>query len=152
MLNELHLVKKGNPDEIFNSYYADVLEVAKKKKITYDPKEKPLFPQSFNFDEGDKIVFCIYEDDANVFSKPLQVVVGKYLSKDLVDYVQVDEILFTENYYQVDRPSVEISAGQRKVFAGDKIPNCCVPCNAATARSSLTAVLNFILLDFNRFV
>ena len=47
MLNELHLVKKGNADEIFNSYYADVLEVAKKKKITYDPKEKPLFPQSF---------------------------------------------------------------------------------------------------------
>ena len=46
MLNELHFVKKGNPDEIFNSYYADVLEVAKKKKIVYDNKEKPLFPHS----------------------------------------------------------------------------------------------------------
>ena len=61
MLNELHLVKKGNPDEIFNSYYADVLEVAKKKKIAYDNKEKPLFPHSFYFDEGDKIVFCIVD-------------------------------------------------------------------------------------------
>ena len=36
MLSELHLYKKGTPDEIFNSYYADVLEVSKKKK----PKEK----------------------------------------------------------------------------------------------------------------
>jgi len=122
MLNELHLTKKGNPDEIFNSYYADVLEVAKKKKIAYDNKEKPLFPHSFYFDEGDKIVFCIVEDDRKIFAKPMQVAVGTYLTKNLIDYLRVDEILFQENYYPYDRASIEIDAGSRKVSSGDEMP------------------------------
>ena len=122
MLNELHLVKKGNPDEIFNSYYADVLEVAKKKKIAYDNKEKPLFPHSFYFDEGDKVVFCIMDDERKIFAKPIQVATGLYFTSNLVDYLRVDEILFNENYYPHERASVEVSAGTRKVTSGDEMP------------------------------
>jgi len=122
MLSELHLTKKGNPDEIFNSYYADVLEVAKKKKIRYDSKEKPLFTTSFYFDEGDKIVFCIVEDDRKIFAKPIQVAIGTYRTRNLIDYLRVDEILFQENYYPIERASVEVDAGTRKVFSGDEVP------------------------------
>jgi len=94
MINELTLAKQGNPDEIFSSYYADVLEVAKKKSITYDSKEKPLFTNQFYFDEGDKVVFCIVTDEREIFAKPLQVAVGSYFTNNDVDYLRVDEILF----------------------------------------------------------
>ena len=122
MLNELHLTKKGNPDEIFNSYYADVLEVAKKKKIQHDGKEKPLFSHSFYFDEGDIIVFCVVDDERKIFAKPIQVATGSYFSSNLVDYLRVDEILFKENYYPHERASVEVSAGTRTVTSGDEVP------------------------------
>ena len=39
------------------------------------------------------------DDETKILAKPIQVAVGKYLSKNLDDYVQVDEILFKENYY-----------------------------------------------------
>jgi len=124
MINELHLTKVGNPDEIFSSYYADVLEVAKKKKIDYDSKEKPLFTNQFYFDEGDKIVFCIVEDERKIFTKPVQVAVGSYFTNNEVDYLRVDEILFQikENYYYADKASIEISAGTHTVVRGDEVP------------------------------
>jgi hypothetical protein len=122
MLNELHLTKVGNPDEIFNSYYAYVLEVTKKKKISYDSKEKPLFTSSFYFDEGDKIVFCVVEDDRKIFAKPMQVAVGTYHTRNLIDYLRVDEILFQENYYHTDQASVVVDAGTRQVSSGDELP------------------------------
>ena len=124
MLNELHLTKTGNPDEIFNSYYADVLEVAKKKSITYDSKEKPLFTNQFYFDEGDKVVFCIVTDEREIFAKPLQVAVGSYFTNNDVDYLRVDEILFQikENYYYADKATIEIPAGERNVSNGDEVP------------------------------
>ena len=124
MINELTLAKQGNPDEIFSSYYADVLEVAKKKKIAFDSKEKPLFTNTFYFDEGDKIIFCIVEDERKIFAKPLQVAVGAYFTNNEVDYLRVDEILFQikENYYDDDKASVEISAGTRTVARGNEVP------------------------------
>ena len=52
----------------------------------------------------------------------MQVAVGTYLTKNLVDYLRVDEILFQENYYPYDRASIEIDAGSRKVSSGDEMP------------------------------
>jgi hypothetical protein len=123
MLNELTLTKQSNPDEIFSSYYADVLEVAKKKSIAYDSKEKPLFTNTFNYDEGDKIVFCIVTDELKIFAKPIQVSIGSYFTNNEVDYLRVDEILFQikENYY-ADKATVEISSGSRTVVRGDEVP------------------------------
>jgi len=120
MINEIHLRKRGTPDEIFNSYYTDVLEVAKKKGIKFNPKEKPLLPNTFYFDEGDKIVFCIVNDEKKVFQKPIQVAIGSYYENDLVDFMKVDEVLFTEHYEM--RATIQIPAGTRKVSSGDKVP------------------------------
>ena len=120
MLNELHLRKRGNPDEIFHSYYGDVLEVAKKKSIKYDAKEKPLMPHTYYFDEGDRIIFCVLNDDQQIFQKPIQVAVGKYYENNLVDYLKVVQVLFQENYEMI--ASIQIPAGERRVSAGDELP------------------------------
>ena len=120
MLNELHLRKRGNPDEIFQSYYGDVLEVAKKKSIKYDAKEKPLMPHTYYFDEGDRIIFCVVSDERKIFHKPIQVAIGKYFESDLVDWMKVEEILFQENYEM--NATIQIPAGTRKVSPGDEVP------------------------------
>ena len=120
MLNELHLRKRGNPDEIFQSYYGDVLEVAKKKSIKYDAKEKPLMPHTYYFDEGDRIIFCVLNDERQIFQKPIQVAVGKYYENNLVDYLKVVQVLFQENYEMI--ASIQIPAGQRRVNTGDELP------------------------------
>ena len=120
MLNELHLRKKGDPDEIFKSYYGDVLEVAKKKSIKYDAKEKPLMPNTYYFDEGDRIIFCVVDDEQKIFRKPIQVAIGKYFERNLVDWMKVDEILFQENYEMI--ASIQIPAGERRVSAGEELP------------------------------
>ena len=120
MLNELHLRKRGNPDEIFQSYYGDVLEVAKKKKIRYDIKSKPLMPHTYYFDEGDRIIFCVLNDERKIFQKPIQVAIGKYYENNLVDYLKVEQVLFQE-FYQMNT-ALEIPAGSRKVKSGDDVP------------------------------
>ena len=120
MINELHLRKRGTPDEIFTSYYTDVLEIAKKKSIRFNIKEKPLLPNTYYFDEGDKIIFCIVGDEEQIFHKPLQIATGTYFENNLDDWLKVDEILFQENYEM--RATIQIPAGKRKVVSGDEIP------------------------------
>jgi len=120
MLKEIHLRKRGTPDEIFNSYYTDVLEVAKKKSIRFNIKEKPLMPNTYYYDEGDRIIFCIVNDEREIFHKPIQIAVGRYYENNLVDWIQVEEVLFQENYEM--RATIQIPAGKRKVDAGDRVP------------------------------
>ena len=120
MINELHLRKRGTPDEIFTSYYTDVLEVAKKKSIRFNIKEKPLMPNTYYFDEGDKIIFCIVSDERQIFHKPIQIATGNYFENNLDDWLKVDEILFQENYEMT--ATIQIPAGKRKVVSGDEIP------------------------------
>jgi len=120
MLNEIHIRKRGTPDEIFNSYYSDIFEVAKKKSIKFNIKEKPLLPNTYYFDEGDKIIFCMVNDEEQIFHKPIQIATGSYFENNLDDWIKVDEVLFQEHYEM--RATIQIPAGRRKVIAGDEIP------------------------------
>jgi len=121
VLNEIHIRKIGTADEIFNSYYTDVLEVAKKKSIRFNIKETPIMPQTLHFDEGDKIIFCIVNDEKKIFDKPIQVAVGSLFHKNTDDWIRVDEILFQENY-DVARATIQIPAGKKQVSPGDEVP------------------------------
>jgi len=120
MISEIHLRKRGTPDDIFNSYYTDVLEVAKKKSIKFNIKSKPLMPNTFYFDAGDRIIFCIVNDEKQIFHKPLQIATGTYFEHNYDDWVKVDEILFQENFEY--RTTIQIPAGRRRVRSGDKVP------------------------------
>jgi len=121
VLDEIHIRKIGTADEIFNSYYTDVLEVAKKKSIKFNIKERPLMPKEIHLDEGDKIIFCIVNDEKKIFDKPIQVAVGSFFHKNTDDWILVDEVLFQENY-DVPRATITIPAGKKQVKAGDEIP------------------------------
>lgn len=123
MLNELHLRKRNTPDEMVTSYYKDVLEVARKLNIKINEKERPLSPTDFYFDDGDKILFTMLEDDRKIFTKPVQVALGNYFMKNLDEFVRVDEILFTaENYYYSTRPQIEIRNPGRVLKHNDVVP------------------------------
>lgn len=123
MLNEIHLRKRSTPDEMVTSYYKDVLEVAKKMNIKVDEKEKPLSSTDFYFDEGDKILFVMLQDDRKIFTKPVQVAMGNYFMKNLDEFMRVDEILFTaENYYFPSKPQIEINNPSRVLKHNDVVP------------------------------
>lgn len=121
MLDEIHIRKIGTADEIFNSYYTDVLEVAKKKSIKFNIKERPLMPKEIHLDEGDKVVFCIVHDEKKIFDKPIQVAVGSFFHKNTDDWIRVDEVLFQENY-DVAKATIQIPAGKKQVSPGNEVP------------------------------
>jgi len=102
MINEIHLRRRGTPDEMVSSFYADVLEVAKKKKIPHNKKEKPLFSNQFYFDDGDKLICCSVQNETKIFQKPKQVFIGTYSIDNLLELIKVDEILFQETYEPIN--------------------------------------------------
>lgn len=120
MINEIHLRRRGTPDELVGSFYADLIEVAKKRKISYKKKEKPLFSNQFYFDDGDKLICCSVQSETQIFQKPIQVFTCTYSMDNLLELIKVDEILFQENYLHYKQ--INIEAPERIYKPGQILP------------------------------
>jgi len=118
MLNEIHLRRRSTPDEMVDSYFADVIEIASKRRLKFNKKQKPLFEQEFYFDEKDLVFFCRYQNETEIFSKPIQVCLGGYSEKELDEFLTVKSIL-----YQITTEShVHVHDSQRLLKINEVIP------------------------------
>ena len=88
MLSEMHLRRKSSPDEMVDSFYSDVIEIAKKRNYEFNENEKPLLENEFYFDDKDIVLFSIYQHENEIFRKPLQICVGEYFMKDLDEFLR----------------------------------------------------------------
>jgi len=118
MLNEIHLRRRSTPDEMVDSYYADVIEIAKERRFKFNKKQKPLFENEFYFDDKDLVIFCMYQNENSIFRKPVQICVGEYFKKDLDEFVRVKDVL----YHYIKESHVSVHDSQRTLKINEVIP------------------------------
>ena len=81
-----------------DSYFADVIEIASKRRLKFNKKQKPLFEQEFYFDEKDLVFFCRYQNENEIFSKQIQVCLGGYSEKELDEFLTVKSFSFAKSF------------------------------------------------------
>ena len=118
MLSEMHLRRKSTPDEMVDSFYSDVIEIAKKRNYEFNECEKPLLENEFYFDDKDIVLFSLYQHENEIFRKPLQICVGEYFMKDLDEFLRVKHVL----YQQVNENHVHVDDSHRILKINDIVP------------------------------
>ena len=118
LLSELYIRKHQTPDEIVDSFFLEIQDVALKRRLEFDYKVMPIPRNDLRLENEDEVIVSVNQNPLDIFEKPNQVFIGEFhLEPDgLNKMLRVKEILYS---------AFDQKRGDRTIEVDDERPLIC---------------------------